>query len=92
MTTARTSLLVGHHEVAAKRGHQGIVERHARGCASRDGGRCNCEPSYEAWISVKEGTGYRKLRRTFSRFSGPLLRTMQERPPGPGRWHAVLRP
>ena len=68
MTTARTSL-VGHHEVAPKRGHQGIVERHARGCASRDGGRCNCEPSYEAWVSVTDGTGYRKLRRTFSRFS-----------------------
>jgi integrase len=28
----------------------GIVERHSRSCASRDGGSCGCEPSYVAWI------------------------------------------
>src|SRR4051794_39673446 len=28
----------------------GIRVRHSRGCRSRDGGGCNCSPSYEAWV------------------------------------------
>ena len=55
--------------MATKRRNPGIVERHAHGCASRDGRRCNCEPKYEAWVSVKDGSGYTKRRRTFVRLS-----------------------
>jgi integrase len=52
-----------------RRKHPGIVERHQRGCAARGGGRCSCEPSYEAWVSVKDRSGYTKLRQTFPRLS-----------------------
>lgn len=31
----------------------GIVKRHSRRCGSREGRRCNCEPSYEAWVYSK---------------------------------------
>lgn len=31
----------------------GIVVRHGRNCATRDGGRCNCEPGYEPWVYSK---------------------------------------
>jgi integrase len=42
----------------------GITARHSRRCRSRDGGRCNCEPSIEAWIwSARDA---RKIRKTFS--------------------------
>jgi integrase len=45
----------------------GIVKRHSKGCVSRDGRRCSCRPSYEAWVySPRDG---RKLRRTFSNFA-----------------------
>jgi integrase len=42
----------------------GITARHSRVCASRTGARCNCEPSFEAWVWHK-GTG-KKIRKTFS--------------------------
>src|SRR2546423_15241055 len=42
----------------------GITTRHSRVCASRTGARCNCEPSYEAWVySKRDG---KKIRKTFS--------------------------
>jgi integrase len=42
----------------------GIVERHSRSCASRDGAACNCEPSYMAWAwNPRDG---KKLYKTFS--------------------------
>src|SRR6266571_3787127 len=42
----------------------GIRERHSRVCASRTGARCNCQPSYEAWVwSKRDG---QKIRQTFS--------------------------
>lgn len=28
----------------------GIVVRHSRRCRSREGGTCNCEPTYEPWV------------------------------------------
>lgn len=41
----------------------GIVTRHSRSCQGKDGKRCNCTPSYEAWIySRREG---RKIRKNF---------------------------
>ncbi len=41
----------------------GIRPRHTRTCRSRDGGRCNCDPSYEASVySKRDG---KKIRRTF---------------------------
>jgi integrase len=43
--------------------HPGIRVRHRKACKSREGGRCNCDPSYEAWAySARED---RKLRKTF---------------------------
>jgi hypothetical protein len=33
-----------------KRRSTGIDERHSRGCRSREGGKCNCNPSYRAWV------------------------------------------
>jgi integrase len=42
----------------------GIRERHSRSCASRNGARCNCEPSFEACVfSKRDG---KKIRKTFS--------------------------
>ncbi len=47
----------------AKRNPAGIRVRHRKTCASRDGRRCTCNPSYEAWVfSAKDG---RKIRKTF---------------------------
>lgn len=45
------------------RRQEGIETRHARGCRSRDGGRCNCTPSYRA--EAYDKTSGRKVRRTF---------------------------
>src|SRR2546425_7438233 len=41
----------------------GIVTRHTRTCSSREGRRCTCTPSFQAWVnSPRDG---RKLRKTF---------------------------
>jgi integrase len=41
----------------------GIRARHGRSCRSRKGERCNCKPSYEAFVwSKRDG---RKIRKTF---------------------------
>ena len=41
----------------------GIRTRHGRSCRSGGGGRCNCAPSYEAWVySKRDG---KKIRKTF---------------------------
>lgn len=44
---------------------QGITVRHQKGCATDDGARCSCSPSYqaEAWSAGAQ----RKVRRSFSR-------------------------
>jgi hypothetical protein len=42
----------------------GIRERHARGCASAEGKRCSCTPSYEALVALGK-LGERK-RKTFA--------------------------
>ncbi len=55
--------------MATKRRNPGIVERHTRACASNHGRRCNCDSRYEAWISIKDGAGYTKVRRVFDRLS-----------------------
>ncbi len=41
----------------------GIRTRHSRSCRSREGGRCNCKPSYEAWVYSKRDD--KKIRKTF---------------------------
>ena len=42
----------------------GIRTRHARSCRSKDGRRCSCTPTYEAWVySKRDG---KKIRRTFT--------------------------
>jgi hypothetical protein len=43
--------------------YEGIVLRHARGCCSRQGGRCSCTPAYQAQVwSARER---KTIRRTF---------------------------
>jgi integrase len=47
----------------AKRKPTGIRARHSRTCRTREGGGCNCRPSYEAFVfSKRDG---RKVRKTF---------------------------
>ena len=41
----------------------GIEVRHAKACASRDGGRCNCRPTYQG--SVWSPRDEKRLRKTF---------------------------
>jgi integrase len=41
----------------------GIVRRHSRACPSRDGARCNCTPTYEAWVWSRRES--KKIRRSF---------------------------
>lgn len=55
--------------MASRKKHPGIVERHSRGCRGSNGGRCSCDPTYEAWISAKGEEGFTKVRRTFPRLS-----------------------
>jgi integrase len=41
----------------------GIRTRHSRTCKTREGGRCNCTPTYEAWVySKRDG---KKIRKSF---------------------------
>jgi integrase len=41
----------------------GIRTRHGRTCKTLEGGRCNCSPSYEAWVySKRDG---KKIRKSF---------------------------
>jgi integrase len=40
----------------------GVVTRHGRACRTRDGGSCNCAPTYEAWVYSKRDR--RKIRRS----------------------------
>jgi integrase len=41
----------------------GIRTRHSRACKSRDGGTCNCSPTYEAWVYSKRDD--KKIRKSF---------------------------
>jgi integrase len=49
----------------------GIRTRHARSCSSRDGGRCNCRPSYQA--QAYDGRTGRQVWRTFRTLSAAKL-------------------
>jgi integrase len=43
--------------------YEGIVARHARPCTSRCGGRCSCDPAYQAQVwSARDG---KTIRKTF---------------------------
>jgi integrase len=46
-----------------KPNHPGIRVRHSRSCASHSAARCNCSPSYEAWVSDRRTRT--KIRKTF---------------------------
>jgi len=43
----------------------GISKRHGRGCGSRQGGRCNCNAGWEAWVYSKREN--KKIRKVFAR-------------------------
>jgi integrase len=46
-----------------KKAPPGVRVRHGSGCAARVGGRCGCQPAYEAWVwSVRDR---KKVRKTF---------------------------
>ncbi len=51
--------------VKRRRGSEGVRVRHQRSCRTHDtpDGRCNCQPSYEAWVFLPREN--RKLRKTF---------------------------
>jgi integrase len=52
---------------------QGIETRHERGCRSGNGGNCDCDPTYRAFVFDKRAN--RKIRRTFpSRTAAKLWR------------------
>ncbi|MFL5941719.1 MAG: tyrosine-type recombinase/integrase [Gaiellaceae bacterium] len=55
---------------AKKKLPTGIRERHSRTCPSRDGGKCNCDPAYEAAVyDARESRRLGrvvKIRRTFT--------------------------
>lgn len=42
----------------------GIRTRHSRTCRTKEGGACNCKPTYEAWVFSKRDD--KKIRRSFS--------------------------
>jgi hypothetical protein len=42
----------------------GSRTRHSRACASRTGARCNCEPTYEAFVYSKRDK--KKIRKAFA--------------------------
>jgi integrase len=42
----------------------GINERHSRTCRSANGGTCNCQPSYRAWVYDRRSG--EKIRQTFA--------------------------
>ncbi len=46
----------------------GIEARHARGCTSRSGSRCNCTPTWQA--NVWDNRAQKRIRKTFSTRSG----------------------
>lgn len=49
--------------MSGRRAQQGITTRHAKGCASREGLRCNCKPTYQAQVfSPRDG---KRLTKTF---------------------------
>jgi integrase len=45
----------------------GIRTRHSRSCPERDGGKCTCTPSYEAFVFDRRAN--RKIRRSFALLS-----------------------
>jgi hypothetical protein len=44
----------------------GITKRHSRRCRSREGGGCNCKPSFEAWVYSKRDHGKIRAPHTFA--------------------------
>ena len=51
-------------EPRRKRRTTGIEARHSRSCRSRDGGKCNCQPSWRAFVYDRRTGG--KIRKTFA--------------------------
>src|SRR5947209_18621065 len=48
-------------QVKRRPAHAGIAVRHRKRCAAREGGRCSCQPSYQAQVwSPRDGTPIRK--------------------------------
>lgn len=52
----------GHPASAATHARRPTQFRHSRSCRSREGKRCDCRPSWEAWAYSKRDD---KIRRTF---------------------------
>jgi integrase len=42
---------------------EGVEERHARSCRTRERGRCNCKPSYQ--VTVYDGRAQKRIHKTF---------------------------
>src|SRR5262249_50668418 len=51
----------GSRKLQRKSRYEGIVVRHARGCRSHGGGRCSCDPGFQAQVwSARERKTIRK--------------------------------
>lgn len=50
----------------------GITARHAKACRAGQGGRCNCQPTYQA--QVYDGRTGRRLSKTFPTTPPPAHR------------------
>lgn len=51
-------------EIPRRAWGDGVLVCHREGCASRDGGNCDCEPRFEAWVYDKQAK--RKIRKSFA--------------------------
>jgi hypothetical protein len=53
--------------LGSRRRSEGVVVRHARGCAARAGGRCGCRPGFQAQVwSARDAKTIRKTFRTLA--------------------------
>src|SRR5262245_26998442 len=50
--------------MSRKRTHPGVRARHRQLCRTHEGGRCNCDPAYEAWAFDRRSGA--KIRKSFA--------------------------
>src|SRR5688500_4299517 len=52
------------------KGREGIEERHTRSCASRSDRKCDCEPRFQATVSMGRG---KRVRKNFATITAAKL-------------------
>ncbi len=76
----REATCVGMAESATKGRPEGITISHCRRCASADGGRCRCQPAYQAQVFSRPGTEGRFTRASLPSPKRGLARRHDGRP------------